>query len=83
MHSIGAWHEHSRAGWFFELIFYAKKLFLDRDENVKIRWENILNGMESQFDIISPALQDTQGVRYDFLSIMHYDSVWICLTWDI
>uniref|UniRef100_A0A1I7SBN2 Metalloendopeptidase n=1 Tax=Bursaphelenchus xylophilus TaxID=6326 RepID=A0A1I7SBN2_BURXY len=59
MHSLGAWHEHSRA---------------DRDDFVKIRWENILNGMESQFDIISPALQDTQGVRYDYRSIMHYDS---------
>ncbi|CAD5218358.1 unnamed protein product [Bursaphelenchus okinawaensis] len=59
MHSLGAWHEHSRA---------------DRDEFVKIRWENILNGMESQFDIISPALQDTQGVKYDYRSIMHYDS---------
>ncbi|KAI6188790.1 Metalloendopeptidase [Aphelenchoides besseyi] len=59
MHSVGAWHEHSRA---------------DRDEHVKIRWENILNGMESQFDIISPALQDTQGIPYDYRSIMHYDS---------
>jgi hypothetical protein len=59
MHSIGTWHEHSRA---------------DRDEHVKIRWENVLTGMESQFDIISPALQDTQGIEYDVRSIMHYDS---------
>ena len=30
--------------------------------------------MSAQFDVISPALQDTQGVRYDYRSIMHYDS---------
>ncbi|KAE9550065.1 hypothetical protein FO519_006729 [Halicephalobus sp. NKZ332] len=59
MHSLGFWHEHSR---------------IDRDEHIKIRWENILPGMKSQFDIISGALQDTQGENYDYRSIMHYDS---------
>uniref|UniRef100_A0A158R4I3 Metalloendopeptidase n=1 Tax=Syphacia muris TaxID=451379 RepID=A0A158R4I3_9BILA len=59
MHSIGFWHEHSRA---------------DRDDYIRIRWENILPGMKSQFDKISAALQDLQGERYDYRSIMHYDS---------
>ncbi|VDM76247.1 unnamed protein product [Strongylus vulgaris] len=59
MHSVGFWHEHSRA---------------DRDEHINILWENILPGMASQFDKISAALQDTQGEKYDYRSIMHYDS---------
>uniref|UniRef100_A0A0N4ZBE6 Metalloendopeptidase n=1 Tax=Parastrongyloides trichosuri TaxID=131310 RepID=A0A0N4ZBE6_PARTI len=59
MHSLGFWHEHSR---------------FDRNEHIKIIWDNILPGMKSQFDIISPALQDTQGEPYDYNSIMHYDS---------
>ena len=59
MHSLGFWHEHSR---------------IDRDEHIKIKWENILPGMKSQFDIISGALQDTLGENYDYRSIMHYDS---------
>ncbi|KIH53543.1 astacin, partial [Ancylostoma duodenale] len=59
MHSVGFWHEHSRA---------------DRDEHIHIRWDNILPGMKSQFDKISASLQDTQGERYDYRSIMHYDS---------
>ncbi|VDM53232.1 unnamed protein product [Angiostrongylus costaricensis] len=59
MHSLGFWHEHSRD---------------DRDEHIRIRWENILPGMESQFDKVSAFLQDTQGEKYDYRSIMHYDS---------
>ncbi|KHJ89559.1 astacin [Oesophagostomum dentatum] len=59
MHSVGFWHEHSRA---------------DRDDHIKILWDNILPGMKSQFDKISAALQDTQGEKYDYRSIMHYDS---------
>ncbi|VDN30323.1 unnamed protein product [Cylicostephanus goldi] len=46
----------------------------DRDEHINILWENILPGMKSQFDKISAALQDTQGEKYDYRSIMHYDS---------
>uniref|UniRef100_A0A0K0DBH0 Metalloendopeptidase n=1 Tax=Angiostrongylus cantonensis TaxID=6313 RepID=A0A0K0DBH0_ANGCA len=59
MHSLGFWHEHSRD---------------DRDEHIRIRWENILPGMKSQFDKVSSILQDTQGEKYDYRSIMHYDS---------
>jgi astacin len=74
MHSLGFWHEHSRA---------------DRDEHIIIRWENILPGMDSQFDVVSSAIQDSQGEPYDYRwmngikfqtnsssnrSIMHYGS---------
>lgn len=59
MHSLGFWHEHSR---------------IDRDDHIRIKWENILPGMKSQFDVISGALQDTLGENYDYRSIMHYDS---------
>ncbi|CAO4372075.1 unnamed protein product [Caenorhabditis nigoni] len=59
MHSVGFWHEHSRA---------------DRDDHIKILWDNILPGMKSQFDKISAVLQDLQGENYDYKSIMHYDS---------
>uniref|UniRef100_A0A183CQ35 Metalloendopeptidase n=1 Tax=Globodera pallida TaxID=36090 RepID=A0A183CQ35_GLOPA len=53
MHSLGFWHEHSRA---------------DRDEHIMIRWANILPGMDSQFDIVSSAIQDTLGEPYDYRS---------------
>uniref|UniRef100_A0A1I8AX41 Metalloendopeptidase n=1 Tax=Meloidogyne hapla TaxID=6305 RepID=A0A1I8AX41_MELHA len=75
MHSLGFWHEHSRA---------------DRDNHIIIRWENILPGLDSQFDIVSlfklvlikiniffyvsSAIQDTLDEPYDYKSIMHYGS---------
>ena len=34
LHSLGLWHEQSR---------------LDRDDHVRIRWENIRSGMEDNF----------------------------------
>uniref|UniRef100_A0A1I7YYN3 Metalloendopeptidase n=1 Tax=Steinernema glaseri TaxID=37863 RepID=A0A1I7YYN3_9BILA len=59
MHSVGFWHEHSRA---------------DRDDHIVIRWENIMPGMKEQFNKISAVLQDTLGEQYDYESIMHYES---------
>ncbi|KAF7637930.1 Metalloendopeptidase, partial [Meloidogyne graminicola] len=59
MHSLGFWHEHSRE---------------DRDNHIIIRWENILPGLDSQFDVVSSAIQDTLDEPYDYKSIMHYGS---------
>lgn len=42
----------------------------DRDEFVKINWENILAGKENQFTKCVGC--DDQGLKYDIGSIMHY-----------
>uniref|UniRef100_A0A183CU51 Astacin domain-containing protein n=1 Tax=Globodera pallida TaxID=36090 RepID=A0A183CU51_GLOPA len=43
----------------------------DRDEHIMIRWANILPGMDSQFDIVSSAIQDTLGEPYDYRSFCY------------
>lgn len=54
-HAIGMAHEHSRP---------------DRDEFIKVNWDNIQDKWASQFDI-SP--DSYVGVPYAYLSLMHYD----------
>jgi Astacin (Peptidase family M12A) len=54
-HAVGLWHEQSRE---------------DRDQNVRIRFENIIPGREHNF-LQRIADGDDVGV-YDFGSIMHY-----------
>ncbi|CAG0880731.1 unnamed protein product [Darwinula stevensoni] len=56
MHSLGFYHEHVR---------------FDRDEYVKVHWENISPGREEEFYAVT--LNDSQdlGVEYSFESIMH------------
>jgi astacin len=51
MHSLGFWHEHSRS---------------DREDHINIKWENILPGMDSQFEVVSAAIQDTMEEPYDY-----------------
>ncbi len=54
-HSVGLWHEQSRE---------------DRDQFVTINWQNIQNGMASQF---SQHITDGDDLgAYDYGSIMHY-----------
>ena len=54
-HTVGLWHEQSRS---------------DRDQFVKINYQNIVPGMEFNFDQqISDG--DDRG-HYDYDSIMHY-----------
>ncbi len=54
-HTVGLWHEQSRE---------------DRDQFVHIAWENILPGMEHNFD---QHITDGDDVGpYDYDSIMHY-----------
>lgn len=57
MHALGYFHEQSRS---------------DRDTYVKVNTENIITGMEGNFDISNT---DNQGTDYDYSSIMHYGSM--------
>ncbi|GFQ79744.1 zinc metalloproteinase nas-15, partial [Trichonephila clavata] len=57
MHALGFLHEQSR---------------FDRDEYVKVVWDNIIEGMEPNFEKLYPAEIDDLGLDYDYRSIMHY-----------
>ena len=58
-HVIGFWHEQSRP---------------DRDEHVEVILSNVITGFEYNFDKREENEIDSQGVGYDYNSIMHYDS---------
>lgn len=57
MHAVGFWHEQSRA---------------DRDEFVKINWQNIQKGMAYNFAKLSGKEVQHLGEEYDYSSVMHY-----------
>ena len=57
-HAIGFWHEQSRP---------------DRDDYVDILYDNIVRGFESNFRKKHKSEIDSQGVGYDYNSIMHYN----------
>lgn len=54
-HAIGLWHEHTR---------------YNRDNYIKIIWENIEVGYEHNFDLYEHP--NTPTIGYDYSSIMHY-----------
>jgi len=56
LHSLGVLHEQSRP---------------DRDQYVRILWENIMDGMGFNFDLSEYAYADQP---YDYKSVMHYDA---------
>ncbi len=56
-HAIGFWHEQSRP---------------DRDSYVRIIYENVREGKESQFRKYTREFVDSLNVSYDYNSIMHY-----------
>eukprot|EP00927_Polykrikos_kofoidii_P067641 TRINITY_DN63086_c0_g1_i1.p1 TRINITY_DN63086_c0_g1~~TRINITY_DN63086_c0_g1_i1.p1 ORF type:complete len:724 (-),score=81.84 TRINITY_DN63086_c0_g1_i1:23-2194(-) len=62
-HALGRLHEQARS---------------DRDQYVKIVWENIRDKFKSQFEIFENAgrsdLNAAFATRYEVMSIMHYDS---------
>ncbi|XP_057290803.1 zinc metalloproteinase nas-6-like [Hydractinia symbiolongicarpus] len=58
-HSIGLYHEQSRP---------------DRDNYVKILWNNIEKGMSHNFNKQSTLTVSSLGTKYDFLSMIHYGS---------
>lgn len=45
---------------------------IDRDNYVKIHWENVLPEFYSNFDKVDPQWFDNFGTPYDLLSVMHY-----------
>lgn len=57
-HVIGFWHEQSRP---------------DRDQHVEVIAANVLPGFEFNFNKKAENEIDSQGVGYDYNSIMHYD----------
>ena len=56
-HALGFWHEQNRP---------------DRDRYIKITYENIVEGMEGNFDVYTGGQYFT--TPYDYESIMHYAS---------
>ncbi|KAK6053983.1 astacin, partial [Cooperia oncophora] len=59
MHAVGFFHEQSRT---------------DRDDYITILWNNILPGMQGQFEKYGQGTIQTLGATYDYSSIMHYGS---------
>uniref|UniRef100_A0AAF5D0R9 Metalloendopeptidase n=1 Tax=Strongyloides stercoralis TaxID=6248 RepID=A0AAF5D0R9_STRER len=58
MHTLGIAHQHSR---------------IDRDQFIKINWENINPQFYDMFAISDPKQFSTYGISYDYYSIMHYN----------
>ncbi|RCN53305.1 shTK domain protein [Ancylostoma caninum] len=60
MHSVGFYHEHER--W-------------DRDNHIRILWQNIDRDAYDQFGKVDLSESSYYGQVYDYYSIMHYDSL--------
>ncbi|KAE9553431.1 hypothetical protein FO519_003344 [Halicephalobus sp. NKZ332] len=58
LHTVGLWHEHMR---------------YDRDNYLKIHYENVARGLRDQFVKIPPSRGYVYGTPYDYRSVMHYD----------
>lgn len=56
-HALGVWHEQSRP---------------DRDDYVRILWDNIKTKYQSNFQKFRHSLIDSFGTPYDYASVMHY-----------
>ncbi|XP_051160828.1 zinc metalloproteinase nas-13-like isoform X2 [Leptopilina boulardi] len=59
MHAIGFLHEQSR---------------YERDDFVRVQWNNIQSGREKNFEKASKLTTDAFGINYDYGSVMHYSS---------
>jgi len=57
LHALGFWHEQSRA---------------DRDNYVRINWQNIITDQQHNFNKYTTGV-DYLGQPYDYYSIMHYE----------
>ena len=45
----------------------------DRDQYVEILWQNILDGIQHNFEIMRTDEWEDLGEPYDFKSVMHYE----------
>ncbi|KAK0090145.1 hypothetical protein PV325_002570 [Microctonus aethiopoides] len=54
--------------------FYHQQSTFDRDDYVKIHWENIKNGKEHNFNKYDDKTVTDFNVGYDYSSVMHYSS---------
>lgn len=59
MHAVGFFHQQSAA---------------NRDEHVKINWENIREGRETNFKKYNSSAVNDFNVTYDYESVMHYSA---------
>ncbi|XP_045128612.1 astacin-like [Portunus trituberculatus] len=66
MHAIGFYHEHCRN---------------DRDNYVTIHYENVMTGLESQFD--KDSYYQYVGEGYNYASIMHYGTYAFSIQWGV
>ncbi|XP_068628467.1 zinc metalloproteinase nas-4-like [Battus philenor] len=57
LHVIGFFHMHSTH---------------NRDDYVRIEWDNMWFGVEHNFDSYGPHITDNMGLPYEYTSIMHY-----------
>lgn len=67
VHDYIIWHEFIHALGFFHM-----HSAYERDNYVKIVWENIIPGMEHNFNKVNPDTTSQYGVPYDIESVMHY-----------
>ncbi|GJQ74579.1 hypothetical protein Trydic_g21440 [Trypoxylus dichotomus] len=54
--------------------FYHEQSSTERDEYVRIMWENITPGTEHNFDKYESDIITNFGEPYDYQSVMHYDA---------
>lgn len=59
MHAIGFYHQHSAS---------------DRDQWIKINWDNIKNGRTHNFKKYSESTVTNFDIPYDYESVMHYST---------
>ena len=57
MHAVGFYHQQSTT---------------ERDDFVKILWENIESGHEQNFNKYEASKVTSYGIEYDYGSVMHY-----------
>ena len=58
-HVVGFWHEHTRP---------------DRDLYITVKYENIMDGQQYNFEKLKKDAIDSLGEPYDYGSIMHYSA---------